>query len=136
MKSASFLWLLLLTLLAASGAEKEEFRTVDLVLDSGAVAFAAYQVEVECPGGSIVGVEGGEHPALTEPPAYDPKALRKNRIILAWTSLKPDGQLPMGQVRIATLHLMQKKTQKLKARLVVAGDRNARPIEATLSIKE
>jgi hypothetical protein len=109
------------------------FEAIDVVVDTGPHALAAYQFELVDPAGtaSIVGVEGGEHPAFQEPPYYDPAALRKNRIILAAFHLGPDG--PAGSCCVATLHLIvpAKKAPNYRIVLQAAADpdgRDLRPI--------
>jgi hypothetical protein len=89
------------------------FIAVDLFIDPRGEPLGAYQVEISDPDGiaEIVGIEGGEHPAYSEPPFYDPAALRSgHRIVLAAFSTSP--QLPRSDTRVASIHLR------------VAGDRD------------
>ena len=81
------------------------FEAVDLIVDSGAVPVAAWQIEIQSrsPGVEIVGIEGGDHQAFAAPPYYDPRAMNNDRVILA--SFSTDDELPAGRNRIARLHL-------------------------------
>ena len=82
------------------------FIPVDIYVDPGNHQIAAYQIEIEdtLMVSSIVGIEGGEHPAFREPPHYDPSAIHNYRIILASFSL--NDTLPLTKTRIATIHLL------------------------------
>lgn len=93
-------------------AESGRFIAVDLFVDPQGEPLGAYQVEISDPSGiaEIVGIEGGEHPAYSEPPFYDPAALNEHRIILAAFSTSP--QLPRSDTRVASIHFR------------VDGDRN------------
>lgn len=81
------------------------FEAVDVYVDSGDVPLAAYQFELAAETGeiTIVGIEGGEHPAFKEPPYYDPAALSKGRIIIAAFNTGRD--LPKGKTRVARIHV-------------------------------
>jgi hypothetical protein len=91
-----------------------EFGWVDVVVDSGNVPLAAYQVEVSpAPGAnvdgagvrvSIVGVEGGSHAAFAAAPYYDPAAIQGQRVIIGAFSLA--AELPAGATRVARVHYM------------------------------
>ena len=61
------------------------FVPVDVYVDPAGAPLAAYQFELKTVAGAveIVGVEGGEHEAFSEPGYYDPAALKNNRIIIA-----------------------------------------------------
>ncbi|MGP1345928.1 MAG: hypothetical protein ACTS3F_04565 [Phycisphaerales bacterium] len=94
------------------GAQRGEgvawFQGVDLIVeptDDGAL-LGAYQVQIGLPRGvSLVGVEGGAHPAFADPPYYDPEALHAadvERVIVAGFSL--DDELPGDATRVARLH--------------------------------
>ena len=109
------------------------FEAIQVIVDTADRKLAAYQFELVDPAGtaSIVGVEGGEHPAFHQPPYYDPAALRKNRIILAAFHLGPD--TPTGSSCVATLHLMvpANKTPDYRIVLEAAADpdgRDLRPV--------
>ena len=81
------------------------FAAVDVHLDSGPTPLAAYQFELTAETGefSIVGIEGGEHPAFAKPPYYDPAALSRDRVIIAAFHIGPD--LPAGKTRVARVHV-------------------------------
>lgn len=81
------------------------FEAVDVFVDSGDVPLAAYQFELAAETGqiTIVGIEGGDHPAFREPPYYDPAALQQHRIIIAAFSTQEG--LPRGKTRVARVHV-------------------------------
>lgn len=82
------------------------FAWVDISIDSGSAALAAYQLELSSDAGKfqIVGIEGGDHAAFREPPYYDPAALKAGRVILA--AFSTDDALPTGSTRVARVHVM------------------------------
>jgi hypothetical protein len=86
---------------------RTRFCAVDIFIDSGSTPLAAYQLEFTVTNGvaKIVGIEGGEHPAFRQPPFYDPKAIQRERAILASFSTAPAEELPKGNTRVATVHL-------------------------------
>lgn len=83
------------------------FRAVDLYVDSGKQPLAAYQLTFFSTDANvkIVGIEGGDHRAFSEPPYYDPQAMQTNRAIIASFSTASVDQLPRGRTRVATIHL-------------------------------
>jgi hypothetical protein len=101
-----------------------QFRYVDVFVDAKAAALAAYQVEfaVEAGKASVVGIEGGEHPAFARtPPYYDPAAMGQNRVILA--AFSTDEVLPHGRTRVARIHLMiEGDGAQYAMKLVTAAD--------------
>ncbi len=112
------------------------FAPVHIYLDSGSKPLAAYQFELKAVTGQIkiVGVEGGEHPAFSEAPYYDPAALMNDRIIIAAFNTGDD--LPTGRTRIATIHLqiLGDAEPEYQLTLVTAGDANGEslPVKITL----
>lgn len=121
-----------------TGDAPTKFTWMDVYLDAGETPVAAYQLELMLTDGAstIVGIEGGEHPAFREPPHYDPRAIRSERAILA--AFTTAGDLPAGRTRIATIHLAHpdgiEPTHEFL--LVVAADADGRAIHAELSIEE
>jgi hypothetical protein len=91
----------------ASQGAPIRFRAVDVYVDSKDKPLAAYQLEFSVTNGNakIVGIEGGGHPAFSEPPFYDPKAMQQERVILAAFSTAAADKLPTGKTRVATIHL-------------------------------
>jgi hypothetical protein len=89
----------------ATNPVTDPFTAVDIWVDSGRQALGAYQFELtlERGKGEIVGLEGGEHPAFTQPPYYDPAALSGQRIIVA--AYQVAAPLPTGKTRVARVHL-------------------------------
>ena len=141
----------MLTLLlvgALSGASGEttttmqsapRFTTVELFVDPRGNALGAYQIEFLADPArvTLVGIEGGEHPAYRQPPYYDPRALSGHRVILA--ALSTATELPSARTRVATLHLRVTGGDgepTYQAKLEVAGDRNGRPIAADVTVGE
>lgn len=88
-----------------------DFQTLHVLVDAGEQRLAAYQLEWRAsdPRVLLVGVEGGEHEAFTNPPYYDPRALQNHRVILASFNTAEESRLPKGRTRVATLHLMLPK---------------------------
>ncbi len=116
------------------------FEAVDIFVDSGPAALAAYQIEVIArfagEGGSatLVGVEGGAHAEFAQPPYYDPAALHadqaKERIIIAGMSTAGTDDLPRGRVRVARLHMRIDGEARYVTNLMVAGGPSAEKITA------
>ncbi len=114
------------------------FVTVDVFIDSGETPLAAYQIDLwaTSAGGRVLlaGIEGGEHQAFREPAHYDPRALHAeeafDHVVLAAFSTGKD--LPSGRTRVATLHYQAPNggDVTLQVESVIAGDRDARPVEA------
>ncbi len=126
---------------APAQAEKQQpvrFEAVDVYVDSGEAPLAAYQFEFAAEVGEIkiVGVEGGEHPALEEPPYHDPAALMKGRIIIA--DFTTDGDLPVGKTRVARLHLqvIGDVVPEYVAALEVAASADGKQIEAEITVAQ
>ncbi|SRR5258706_9353700 len=97
-------------LLAQQAADEESrirFRALDLFVDSGSSPLAAYQLECFATNGvvSITGIEGGEHPAFSPAPYYDPKAMQHERVIIAAFNTGAPDRLPAGKSRVATVHV-------------------------------
>jgi hypothetical protein len=116
-------------------ADSVSFMPLNVYIDPGGQPLAAYQVELSDTSGSstIVGIEGGEHPAFHQPPYYDPAALQAYRIVLAAFSTARD--LPCSRVRVATVHLMTKTavTPTFVPLLQVAATRDGSRIRAQAS---
>jgi len=83
------------------------FTTFDVMVDPRNQPLAAYQLEIKTRQGNvqIVGIEGGSHAAFQQPPYYDPKALQKNRVILAAYNIQAAQNLPHTITRVATIHV-------------------------------
>jgi hypothetical protein len=120
------------------GAERVRFVNVEIYVDAGAKSLAAWQLEFLVKAGDVevVGVEGGEHPAYTNPAYYDPSALREDRLVLA--AFDTGANVPTGRTRVATLHLMVRGSDapKFDVQLVVAADREGRSFDAVVSVEE
>lgn len=81
------------------------FAAYDVLLDSGTIPLAAWQVEIvdASQRARVVAVEGGQHLAFAQPPHYDPRALMHGRIVLA--AFSTDSTLPEGSSRVARVHV-------------------------------
>ena len=116
------------------------FVAVDVFVDSGARPLAAYQFAFFAKRGDvkIVSIEGGEHPAFQEPPYYDPKAIQRERAVLAAFSTASAEKLPTGKSRVATLHLRVNRATALeyKVSLAAAASCDGRPISVECSSRE
>src|SRR4030095_1590218 len=104
--------ILLLSLQAVSTGSQTaprvvRFETVDVFVDTTDKSLAAYQLEFFTASGDvkIAGIEGGAHPAFATPPYYDPKAMQQDRVILAAFTTDDAAALPVGRIRVATIHL-------------------------------
>jgi hypothetical protein len=119
---------------------ESRFTTVDIYLDAGDNPLAAYQLDFNSTAGQvqIVGIEGGDHSALSDPPHYDPKAIQQERIILAWFSTADADDLPTARTRIATIHLQVTgdTAPTYTLNLTVAADPQGKPIQATAELQE
>ena len=89
------------------GTSSIKFRAVEIWVDSKDQPLAAYQLEFKPSKGEvkIVGIEGGAHAAFSQPPYYDPAAMRQERVIIAAFSTAPARELPRGKIRVATVHI-------------------------------
>ena len=119
--------------------EKISFRAVDVFVDSKDQHLAAYQVVVAFfgPDTKISGIEGGNHPAFRKPPLYDPKAIQKERVIIAAYNTGAQKDLPKGKVRVATIHLhiSGSKPPELTFKLVAAGTVDGEKITPTVAVE-
>ena len=129
-------------LFAQQPAEEPQvrFRAVDIFIDSTNTPLAAYQLEFSVTNGvaKIVGIESGEHPAFHEPPYYDPKAIQQERVIIAAFSTEKPENLPIGKIRVATIHLQTTGTEPPAYRLTLqtAADSAGNKISATTTFEE
>ncbi len=145
---ATFLWFHLVLVLALPLVAQEErvqsnstrFHAVDVFVDSNAQPLAAYQVEFSVRNSKtkIVGIEGGEHAAFSAPPFYDPKAIQHERVILAAFNTGEAAKLPVGKIRVATLHLQTTGTgtPKFNLKLETTASVEGREIRATATVEE
>jgi hypothetical protein len=112
------------------------FGAVQVYVDAGQTALAAYQFEVTARTGQValVGLEGGDHPAFRSAPYYDTRALLQNKVIVAAFSTAVD--LPRGRTRVATLmvQITGDAEPAYDAKLVTAGSADGKPIPATVTV--
>jgi len=118
--------------------ERTRFEYVDVIVDSGSLPLAAYQVEVSGAAGrvKIVGIEGGQHAAFGGAPYYDPEAMRHERVVIAAFSLGDD--LPAGPTRVARVHVMVTGDGPagFTASLAAGATRGAKKIEASVRLEQ
>ena len=121
MKTALMAFILLLALhMIAQPAPNDEshgsFRVVDIYLDSKGASLAAYQVTISVTNADakIVGIEGGEHQAFRQPPVYDPRAMQRERVIIAAFNTGSANELPNGKTRVATIHFQTHSNKPLQ----------------------
>ena len=114
------------------------FGTVDLFVDSAQMPLGAWEMEFKATTGQveIVGIERGDNADFHDPPYYDPAALKSNRVIVGAFNIT--NNLPAGKTRVARLHLHISGNEKplYAASLVVAGDKQGKPIAAQASFSE
>jgi len=124
--------------LPATQASSVRFAWVDAVIDPQGQPLAAYQFELKAESADVtlVGVEGGEHPAYVEPPYYDPKANLQNRIVIAAFNTGED--LPKTRTRVARVMVRVSGTgqPRYSAKLDVCASSDAKPINASISVME
>jgi hypothetical protein len=112
------------------------FGHVDVFLDSKDQPLAAWQCEITATAGDVtlVGIEGGEHPAFKTPPYYDPRALGQKRIILG--AFNTGSDLPTGKMRVARLMVQISGATKpaYEAKVQVAASPDGKAIPATISV--
>ncbi|MBX3403205.1 MAG: hypothetical protein KF699_07320 [Phycisphaeraceae bacterium] len=129
---------------AAGQPARARFIAVDVFVDSGAAALAAWQVEVRLGAGAkLAGVEGGETAGVyAAPPTYDPAALMNDRVIIASFSLEDAAKLPTGRTRIARLHVRMDATAgdgaeilaRFRAVVQAAADADGKKFEAKVQL--
>jgi hypothetical protein len=122
----------------ATQVSQVHFAWVDVFVDPGGRPLAAYQFELKARGAGVtlVGVEGGEHPAYAEPPFYDPRANLHNRIVIAAFNTGDD--LPKTRTRVARVMVRVNGPGRpqYSASIDVAASTDARPIDAAISVTE
>ena len=122
----------------APGGPGSRFEAFDLWVNAGAGGLAAYQCEVWVRAGEglFVGIEGGEEGVFQDPPSYDPRAMARERAVLAGFTLESVERLPRGRVRVARLMLETRgeRPAELEAVLVLAADAEGRRLEAQVGL--
>jgi hypothetical protein len=115
--------------------QTSRFEAVGVYIDPHGKPLAAYQCELIAEQGDVtlVGIQGGDHPAFSQPPYYDPHALLSHRIILA--ALSTAANLPAAKTRVATLMVRVSGTLEPKyvARCQVAASADAKPMDAEIT---
>lgn len=119
-------------------APRSRFEVRDIYIDPEGEALAAWQFELLDPERrvTVVGIEGGEHPAFAKAPYYDAAALARGRVVVAAFDVGSD--LPRARTRVARLHveIRGEGDPRLEARLVVAGDANGREVSARVTVEK
>jgi hypothetical protein len=117
--------------------QSPRFEAVNVFIDPHGKPLAAYQFELKADEGDVtlVGIQGGDHPAYSQAPYYDPHALLSKRIVIA--AFNAGGDLPTHKTRVATLMVRVGGDiePKYKTRLQVAASSDAKAIDADLSIE-
>ena len=134
---------LLLLLPSASWAEEAlslRFVPLEVRLDSPEPV-AAWQFELHdrAAATKVVGVENGGHPAFRRAPYYDRAAVAQgdtSRIMVADYSLADAELLPVGQFRLATLHLLTRGEPDFELRLITATTPDGGAINASISLAD
>ena len=138
-------FLLCLVLWAAAGFShadetKVRFAALEILLES-AKPVAAWQFGLSEASGRmrVVGVENGDSPAFAKAPYHDRRAVsdgRADRIIVADFTLRPEAELPVGKIRIATVHvrLTGDSEPEYVLRLVTAGNAQGEPVPASVHL--
>ncbi len=140
MKCATAVLALILLLGAGppdSAAPQLRFSTIDIVVDSGDVPLAAWQVYLHATRGTarIVGIEGGEHRAFADPPLYDERAMLRDEVRLAAYSTNEANALPRGVSRVVTVHVQVSDDVEWQVELEAAATQGARSIDARVELK-
>lgn len=116
------------------------FGWVDVFIDSGEAALAAYQFELSAEAGDvrIVGIEGGGHEAFAAPPYYDERAMQHDHVIVGAFNTGEATALPVGRVRVARIHVRVEgdRPAEYVARLQTAGDVHGEKLDVQLIIEE
>ena len=139
--------LLLALLLSLAGAAAEDrilprlvaphFATINVYLDPHGKPLAAYQFELVAKNANVtlVGLEGGEHPAFATPPYYDTKANLEKRIVVA--AFNPGRDLPNARTRVARLMVrVEAGTPQYTATLQTAATTDAATLPVTIDVEE
>jgi hypothetical protein len=147
MRCSIFVCALLVASLISAGEEQPfaqqqqqqspRFEAVNILIDPHGKPLAAYQFELTAEQGDVtlVGIQGGDHPAYSQAPYYDPHALVANRIIIA--AFNTGADLPTKKTRVATLMVRVAGAiePKYNTRLQIAASGDAKAIDADLSIE-
>lgn len=131
--------------LTPAGAQQTDnsgvrFAAIDVFIDSSE-PLAAWQFELRETRGlmTVVGVENGESPAFANAPYYDLEAVDRgdaDKIIVADFNARSDASLPVGDTRIATIHVRLRGSLEpdYELRLIAAGDSMGRPVDAAIRL--
>lgn len=126
---------------ATIAQEDVRFESIEIYLSSPAPV-AAWQFELADSNGAmkVVGVENGQSDAFAGTPYYDREAVQMgaaDRIVVADFSLAGDAELPSGDFRVATLHLMLNGAEdpEFTLTLVTATTHDGKAIDASISLR-
>jgi hypothetical protein len=122
----------------AQGGAGWRFEAFDLWVNVGVERLATYQCDVSVRSGEgrFVGIEGGEEGVFQDPPSYDPRAMARERAVLAAFTLEGAEALPRGRVRVARLMLETRgeRPAELEAVLVLAGGAQGQRVGARVEL--
>lgn len=113
------------------------FGWVDVFIDPQGKPLACYQFELTPKDAEVtlVGVEGGEHTAFSQPPYYDEKANLQNRIVIA--AFNTGNDLPRQRTRVARIMVrVRGGTPHYAATLEVCASADTSRIPAIISTSE
>jgi hypothetical protein len=130
---AVLLWTVCFGAAEARAQQAPTFAAVDVWVDSGDRAMAAWQVVVQydADDAEIVGVEGGEPGVFRSAPYFDENGKTAGRMILGAFTLD-EANAPSGRVRVARLHLMLTgDTPNLRVALQAAAGSDGGLIDGT-----
>ncbi|MBX3381107.1 MAG: hypothetical protein KF805_13515 [Phycisphaeraceae bacterium] len=130
---------------AANPVGDTRILTFDIMLDVGSRSLAAFQIEVSMSAPdtarvTLMGVRGGDHPALQRQPLFDSRRVSKPGSHTTFTVANFDTgkDLPSGDVRVARIVLVVvgPGNPGVTARLVIAAGAEGVPIPAGLRVVE
>ncbi|MBX3390473.1 MAG: hypothetical protein KF691_13575 [Phycisphaeraceae bacterium] len=130
---------------AQPGFAETRILSYDIMLDVGSRALAAFQIEISMSAPdtarvTLMGVRGGDHPALQRQPLFDSRRVSKPGSHTTFTIANFDTgkDLPTGDVRVARIVLVVvgPGNPGVTARLVIAAGLEGIPIPAGLRVVE
>lgn len=133
--------MILLLLSAVNVNAEPRFVAVDIILDSREpVAAWQFELHSRIEGMLVVGIENGDSAAFNAAPFYDRDAVaagNADHVIVADYSLAAANELPRGNTRIATVHLiLENGDAEFDLKLITANMSDGRRVDATIRLIE